>query len=105
MQTKVNGKWKVIGHPASVSLNSVRFLVYQSGRDRVLREKKKYVHAFVEGELEFSNHGVLSNGQAISYNPYKMDSFYLVSTEQPIKTAAWAEIHSDDKRSIMKVIL
>lgn len=105
MQSKVNGKWKVIGHPTSVSLNNVRFLVYKSGRDRVLREKKKYVHAYVEGELEFSNHGILSDGKLISYNPYKMDSFYILESNEPIKTAAWAEIHSNSKQSIMKVTL
>ena len=104
MQSKVNGKWKVIGHPTSVSLNNVRFLVYQSGRNRVLREKKKNVHAYVEGELEFSNHNILSSGKMISYNPYKMDSFYLIETNEPIKTAAWAEVHTSMKGLIMKVV-
>ena len=103
MQSKVNGKWKVIGHPTSVSLNNVRFLVYQSGRNRVLREKKKNVHAYIEGTLEFSNHSeLMPSGARFSYNPYKMDSFYLVDSGEPVKTADWVEIHSNHERTIMR---
>jgi hypothetical protein len=104
MQSKINGRWKVIGHPTSVSLNNVKFLVSQAGRNRVLREKKKYVHAYVVGELEFSNHSILEpDAQGVTYNPYFTDSFFVNSTGKPIYTAAWAEVHASKTASIIKI--
>lgn len=36
----------MVGHRATVYLTDVTFRVYDTGRQRVLREKKKNVHAF-----------------------------------------------------------
>ena len=48
----------VVGHCDAVRLvphylqDSVKCIVNQAGRERVLRERKKYVHAFIEGAIE-----------------------------------------------------
>lgn len=90
---------KVIAHAESVWLDDPMFRVVQSGRQRVLMERKKYVHAFVRGDL-YSLNGVyrfdhksfnsipksyhrhtysdymLNNGAYhFTYNPYKHDKF------------------------------
>ena len=44
---------KVIGYSDNIRLENAKFVVSKSGRQRVLREGKKYVHAFVVGELLF----------------------------------------------------
>jgi len=49
VQTKVDGRWKVVSHSSTIALRDVRFRVSQAGRKRVLAEKRKNVHAFVEG--------------------------------------------------------
>lgn len=65
---------KVIGHTEHIILENVKFIVSESGRQRVLREKKKNVHAFVEGD-------VLENGifdmkySNVTYNPYRDSTF------------------------------
>jgi len=43
---------RVIGHAAQVLVRDATFKVSEAGRQRVLRERKKNVHAFVVGELE-----------------------------------------------------
>lgn len=42
---------RVIAHVKSVQVSDARFIVSEAGRQRVLREKRKNVHAGVEGVL------------------------------------------------------
>ena len=76
-------KGLVIGHSANVSIRNPVFKVSEAGRQRVLREKRKNVHAFVVGELvdyvEFDrkNDPVLD----ITYNPYKYSQFMIKNVE------------------------
>lgn len=68
-----------------VILSCAKFIVNEAGRQRVLEEKRKNVHAFVEGYLvsrEFIPDGFWGdeNGSdlnvPIRYNPYKYGYFY-----------------------------
>jgi len=67
-------KGRVIMRSPHVMLGDVRPKVSRAGRERVLREGRKNVHAGLVGNLihnEFSPfHGV-----KITYNPHKYDSF------------------------------
>lgn len=108
-------KGLVIAHAKQVWLNDVEFVVSQSGRDRVLRERKKYVHAFVRGTLssfrgldricptEFMHHGIGSgvscepkfnamseHGEEFTYNPYRFSTFVDRDTESELHDAAHA---------------
>lgn len=67
---------RVIHHADVVRLRGCTFKVSQAGRERVVREQKKYVHAYVIGELD-SFHGVtlLDSWQRVRYNPYINTSF------------------------------
>ncbi|OBX64310.1 hypothetical protein A9299_09900 [Moraxella osloensis] len=67
---------KIIGHAKNVCLKNVSFKVSETGRQRVIKEKQKNVHAFVIGEVvDFIQTDHL-NGRQISYNPYKQGFFY-----------------------------
>ena len=44
-------KQRVIGHPHTIRLDRARFHVQQGGRDRVLKQGQKTVHAGVVGDL------------------------------------------------------
>jgi len=69
---------KVIGHCEAVVIADAEFRVRQGGRKRVLREKRKNVHAFVIGKIvtrfEYQQEEIGTNRQ-VKYNPYKSDSF------------------------------
>lgn len=66
-------------HTNYITLKNVRFKVGQKGRDRVLREKVKNVHAFVEGYVctvdEVNDMAMDFKFDSITYNPYKYHSF------------------------------
>lgn len=72
-------KGKVIGHRDTILLKDVRFIVSQAGRNRVLKEKKKNVHAFAEGIIV--ENGDCKKKEQIIYNPYKFQYFYYKSDE------------------------
>jgi hypothetical protein len=80
----------VVLHADFVKLSNVEFRVRKGGLDKVRKEKVKNVHAFVIGTLEdyceYPCDGIPqdSEGEIISYNPYKNDSFVIKSTQEPI---------------------
>jgi len=76
MQAYVPAKkgWRVVGHPDRVHLTNVKFVVREAGRQRVLKEKRKNVHAWIEGDLdEFTME--ISYRSVAKYNPYKYSSW------------------------------
>lgn len=66
---------RVLFYTQEIHLRDVVFLVLESGRQRVLKEKRKNVHAFVCG---FLTQG-LDIGEVVRYNPYINPFFF---TEQ-----------------------
>lgn len=82
----------VIMYSDAVSLSNCKFVVRQKGREKVLKEKRKNVHAFVVGELDDvykSPEGEDRRGiRQASYNPYKFGYFYDVLTQEPIEQAS-----------------
>lgn len=67
---------KVIAHPRSFIAKNVTFKVNEISRQRVLREQRKNVHAFVVCD-EWKELHVISWSSIlkINYNPYKYSSF------------------------------
>lgn len=78
IQAKVNGVWKVVRYCQSITLTDVVFKVSESGRQRVLQQKRKNVHAYICGTLQ--EDADLSPQfewmDLITYNPYKFEKFY-----------------------------
>lgn len=83
-------KGRVVAHAKGVALDDARTIVSQAGRERVLREGRKNVHAYIEGYIHavqdvqmrywydmgvhhVSDVEVVSYGrwwEAVRYNPY-----------------------------------
>jgi hypothetical protein len=68
---------KVIGYSDNIRLEDAKFVVSKSGRQRVLREGKKYVHAFVVGEL-VDTWNLTESFEEVRYNPHIFDAFFTV---------------------------
>ena len=84
IQAKTDKGWRVVGHTDKLVLRNVRFHVREGGRQRVLREGRKNVHAFVEGEPSRIGRGRLSR---VSYNPYRGPLFFVKKTGQITQNA------------------
>lgn len=66
----------VVDHVEKIIMKDVTLKVSEAGRQRVLKEKRKNVHAGVQGTRIFMlpKKGKLFF-QPVFYNPYKVDSF------------------------------
>lgn len=84
-------KGKVIGHSPAVVLDNVKFKVSEAGRQRVIREQRKNVHAGVIGYLnEQGIRLVLATRDLttkVTYNPYLYESFVNADTFEPVLAA------------------
>lgn len=83
-------KGRVVAHVDSAMVYGATFKVSEAGRQRVLREKRKNVHAGVVGEW-FGGGQLLAGHLArtatpITYNPYKYSTFVNKLTEAPVST-------------------
>jgi len=87
----------VIDHVNSILLKNARFVVQPAGRKRVLKEKRKNVHAFVRGE-RVAVASFDGKSERITYNPYKYKSFVSVETGKPVYKK---DIVSIDGRNIL----
>jgi hypothetical protein len=77
---------RVVGYADNIMLHDVLFIVNQSGRDRVLRERKKNVHAYCEGTFVcyYTPSDTSSN---VQYNPYLHKTFVNPLSGKPVSAA------------------
>ena len=71
----------VIGHSDTVLLADAQGKVSQAGRERVLRDKRKNVHAGITGTLVHTGVEGYFPGLEVTYNPYKYATFVHRDTE------------------------
>lgn len=99
-------KGLVIAHCDNIVLKDVKYIVSQKGRERVLRERTKNVHAFVEGHIvsmvtigksgfDFPLHTQLpfEDSIEVTYNPYKFSSFVYKRNQTPIEHSNYAVLN------------
>jgi hypothetical protein len=76
---------RVVAHSDEVFLTDAVFKVSEAGRQRVLRERRKNVHAGVLGQWQQPNEG--GYPVRVTYNPYKYSSFVEMGSEVPVHSA------------------
>lgn len=105
---------KVKAHTPYVCLESVQLKVSEPGRQRVLREKRKNVHAYVVGyvvdpatvqgsrdpDRPEPENPQLSSWQAATYNPYKHATF-VDADDGPIVHAEHADMLMGDTSPLL----
>ena len=89
---------RVLTHEERVFIGFPKFVVQPAGREKVLREQRKNVHAFVRGVCLGFSEGNLSGftgyteWRQATYNPYKFDCFVDKETEAPLYSATHAVV-------------
>jgi hypothetical protein len=103
-------KGRVVAHSDKVLVFDATFKVSEAGRQRVLRERKKNVHAGVVGHWigsiddELTIERIVYNGTPITYNPYKHNTFVHLYGEHPIETGRLVALTvNENKRSHINV--
>ena len=75
IQEKVDGAWRVARHAEQCIVKNAKFKVSEAGRQRVLKEQRKNVHAVIVGEeLNQITYSKVPNA-SVTYNPYKAKTF------------------------------
>ncbi|MFD1136561.1 hypothetical protein [Paenibacillus urinalis] len=94
---------RVIDYRACIVLCNVNFIVHQKGRERVLKERKKNLHAFISGYYYADLQSEIKEvpKHKAYYNPYKTKSFVNKETMEVLRTAkrvycAGKNIYYDD---------
>jgi hypothetical protein len=94
---------KVFSRPLVAFVRDPKLVVQPAGRERVLKEKRKNVHAFVRGEhvrpadvplellREFHRRSSKLWRKAV-YNPYDAPTFVDTMTRQPVTEASYAVV-------------
>lgn len=80
IQTKTPKGWRVTAHLKALALHDCSFSVSAAGRSRVLKERRKNVHAFIVGNLRQSTPVRLSahpSGRSVNYSPLRAAHFFL----------------------------
>jgi|SRR5271157_2381393 len=103
-------KGKVIGHAHGIYLENCQLIVSEAGRQRVLKEKRKNVHAGIVGDLvavagyqtrihiaklakslvQYNDENWLKTfaaGTPVTYNPFLYTSFVIKGSNTPIYKA------------------
>ena len=81
--------YRVTDRASSAILEDCYFKVYETGRQKVIKEKGKNVHAYVEPmSYKLIVGGVdVTNLREIYYNPYEFDSFVYKDTLKKVYKA------------------
>ncbi len=95
--------YRVTERANTMLLNDVEFKVMETGRQKVLQEKRKNVHAFItplkyhvlqDGKTldEMKDVMELETAREIYYNPYKFNSFVYKDTEESLEGKSLKEV-------------
>lgn len=81
-------KSKVSGYAKAILIKKPTFVISEAGRQKVLAEKRKHVHAFVRGQFfdAFVDPVSFANppDRRVSYNPYRGNHFFDCDTGEDI---------------------
>jgi hypothetical protein len=78
-----------VEHHTEVCLRDVRYLVQPAGRAKVLKERRKNVHAFLTGYL-VDRVPVPAMSFDVIYNPYKYSTFVSADDRDPQEWSEYA---------------
>lgn len=82
--------WRLYEHSNAVHVKGANMKINERGRQRVIQEKRKNVHAFIVTDFAETISKKKGNGptkkmdRVCKYNPYNRDHFFDTKTEEPI---------------------
>lgn len=103
-------KGRVVAYRNDIVLIDVVYKVSEAGRQRVLREQTKNVHAGVVGEWDESQDTsrtlaqCLQNGARVSYDPYVNAFFFDVNTGAAVMYSAAVALQCRNRKAFVFAI-
>lgn len=81
-------KGRVVAHTSQITLDNGLPRVSEAGRQRVITEGRKNVHAGIVGNVRGFDLLDSPKGCPITYNPFKHNTFVFTETLQPLQDKA-----------------
>lgn len=89
----------VVAHAEDIVLTNCKLIVSQAGRARVVLNKKKSVHAWIQGMIgseedinDEYHHAVLK------YNPYTLSEFHIITEQGMVPVRRASVVYTDNKQ-------
>ena len=95
IQQKIDKSWKVTGHVTACVVKDVRFVISESGRQRVIRDGRKNVHAYGEGILLGEADDDIYAPYSLAYNPYTDASFLDRNSRRSIERCSFLVVRNN----------
>jgi len=95
---------RVVGHTDYIQVKNPQYVVRQGGNERVRREQKKNVHAFVRGYITDSLPLFAKQQKFVSYNPYKNSSFVVRNTNDTICSSPYASLEVTNQKPLVEAL-
>ena len=95
---------KVVQHTDFICVRDPQYVVRQTGKEKVRREKRKNVHAFVRGYVENRLPVFPKKNTFVTYNPYKNDSFVERNTNDSICSSPYAALEVVNKKPFVEAL-
>lgn len=95
VQAKEGKSWKVVGHVTEAIVSGVVFKIQEGGRQRVIRDQCKNVHAWGEGVLLSRVDESILAPIPLGYNPYTDSTFLQRGTQHPIHTCKYLVVRNN----------
>jgi len=99
--------YRVTDRVSSAIFEDCTFRVYESGRKKVLTERRKNVHAYVEPKSYRHINGEVdtTNLREIYYNPYEHDSFVYKDTMKKVVSVSRILAYNNKLYDVSKVLV
>jgi hypothetical protein len=103
VQHYIKGKgWRKLTGAKNIVCKNVSFKVYESGRQKVINERRKNVHAYVLADTFYETNSPTVSLEYITgvrgsatYNPYKYSGFVERDTERLVQSAEYAVLSQE----------
>lgn len=99
--SKRSTKGIVVGHPTELWLLGATFHVSEAVRQRVIKLKRKEVHAGVRGEIVPKPSPLQGELVEVTYNPYHYATFVRVDDLSPVSSADF--VFMDEEMKVWSV--
>lgn len=89
----------VVGHTENIVLTDCKLIVSQTRRVRVVLNKKRSVHAWIQGTIG-SEEDINSESRhaALKYNPYTLSEFHIVTEQGMLPVHRASVVYTSNKQ-------
>jgi len=88
---------RVVMYATNFHMTNCKFVVWEGGRQRTIKQQAKEIHAFVKGDITDGPLKPPDDWIRVRYNPYEVSTFVTANDGKPVYSAAAVVMCADGK--------